>query len=351
MRAGVFRAIRQIEVEDVPEPSPGPKDIVLRVDACGICGSDLHSFTHGSFIKPGQIMGHEFAGEVAEVGKEVEGIRVRDRVTALPLVACGQCPRCQEGNTHLCETGLAASIAYGLPGAFADYVRVPNAKLGESVFRLPDDLSPEEGALVEPLSVALHAVKIAGVRQGDTVVVIGLGTIGQGVVQVAKALGAAKVIGTDVSKLRLDTAAELGADSSIDANARDPLTAVREITGPGAYDVGARADVVFECSGVSKMLPQAIQMVRHGGKLAATALYDEPVPIDATMIVQKEMRFFGTFAYSSRDFAEAIDMICSGRVRTAPLITHRFSLDRVQEAFEAQLLRDQAVKVLVEPAR
>lgn len=348
MRAGVFRGNKHIVVEDVPDPQPSPDGVVLRVSACGICGSDLHSYTHGSWIQPGQIMGHEFSGEVVEVGGEVEGIAEGDRVTALPLVACGRCPRCLEGSSHLCETGLAASIAYGLPGAFAEYLHVPKAVLGGSVFRLPDEVSSTEAALVEPLSVAVHAVKSTSPKPSDVAVVLGLGSIGQNVAQALKALGAAKVIGIDVAPRRLETAAQLGTDVVVHGRDTDPLEAVREIVGPGAYGVGARADIVIETSGVPALLNQAVQMVRPGGTVRVVALYDEPVSLDVNAIVQKELDFRGSFGYRG-EFPEAIELIRSGRVRVAPLVTHTFPLERIGEAFEAQMSKDESVKVVVQP--
>ncbi len=172
------------------------------------------------------------------MGSDVEGLAEGDHVTALPLVSCGRCARCLEGNTHLCETGLAASLAYGLPGAFAEYVHVPKAVLGGSVFRLPDEVSSTEGALVEPLSVAVHAVKSARPRPADVAVVIGLGSIGQHTAQALKALGAAKVIGIDVSPKRLETAAQLGTGIVVNGRDVDPLEAVQDVVGPGRTGSG-----------------------------------------------------------------------------------------------------------------
>ena len=348
MRAAVFRAPHRLEVIDLPEPVPGRAGVVVRVAACGICGSDLHTFHEGAFVAPGQVMGHEFAGEVVAVGPETVGIAVGDRLTAQPILSCGRCPRCVEGNGHLCETALAASIAYGLPGAFADFVAIPDAVPGKSVHLLPPDLSLEHAALVEPLAVALHAVSLGAPGAADTAVVLGLGCIGQFVVQALKARGAARVIGVDVSTLRLELAAAGGADVVVDARVEDPLAAIQRLLGVGAYGLGSRADLVFECSGVPALLGEAVQMVRQGGKVLVTALYGAPVPLDATAIVQKELDVHGTFAYRG-EFADAIELLRSGRVLAGPLISHRFPLEQVQAAFEAQLDRDHSLKVVVHP--
>lgn len=348
MRAGVFRGVRDIRVEDVADPQVSDGDLLVRVEACGICGSDLHTYTHGSFVEPGQIMGHEFAGEVVEVGENVTDVREGDRVTAVPLHACGRCPRCVEGKPHLCEVGLAQSIAYGLPGAFAEYVKIPDAVVNRNVFVLPDEIPSRDGAVIEPLAVGLHTAKLARPRPDEVAVVIGLGSIGQNVVQGLHAAGVAHIVGVDVTDTRLQTAAEVGADTLLNAAETDVLAEVVKLTGQGAYGVGARADIVVECSGVPKMLGQAVEMVRHGGKLLVTALYDDPVPVDGTMIVQKELSLQGCFAYHG-EFPTAIELLRSNRAQVEPLISHEIPLDEIDEAFQVQMNAAQSVKVLVKP--
>lgn len=348
MRAGVFRGIRDIDVQSVPDPQAGPNDIVVQVAACGICGSDLHTYTHGSFVEPGQIMGHEFAGEVVQVGAAIEGVRQGDRVTAVPLHACGRCPRCLEGKPNLCEVGLAQSIAYGLPGGFAEYVKVPNAVVGGNVFRLPEEVSSRDGALVEPMAVGLHTARLAAPRPDDVAVVIGLGSIGQNVVQGLRVAGVAHIIGVDVSDVRLETASTLGAHTVLNGQEADVLDEIIRLTGAGAYGVGARADIVVECSGVPRMLGQAVEMVRHAGKVLVTALYDDPVPIDGTMIVQKELSLQGCFAYHG-EFPTAIELLRSKRAQADPLVSHEISLEQIDDAFQVQMDANRSVKVLVTP--
>ena len=170
MRVGVFRGVRRIEVEEAPEPVAGERDVVIDVKACGICGSDLHTYLAGALVDEGQVLGHEFAGEVVEVGSEVTGIARGDRVTAVPIQPCGSCRRCLEGNGHLCEHTHERGIAFGLPGAFADRLRIPDARLGVNVHALPEGLSYEAGALVEPLAIAVHAVNRSGARPGRALV-------------------------------------------------------------------------------------------------------------------------------------------------------------------------------------
>lgn len=349
MQAALFEGPRGLSVCEVPDPVAGPRDVVVKVSRCGICGSDLHSYLEGAFVQPGQIMGHEFVGQLVEVGAEVTGVAVGDRVTAVPLSVCGRCPRCLEGSTHLCEQGLSASIAYGLPGAFAEYVRVPDAVVGANLHHIPDGVDDTAAALVEPLAVALHAARSARPGPADTCVVLGLGSIGLNVVQMLKALGAGRIVGVDVSPVRLRLGRELGADVVVDGGKQDVLAAVTELTGPGAYGVGARADVVVEASGVADLLAAAVSMTRAGGRLRMAALYADPVPIDANQVVQKELDVRGTFAYRG-EFPQVISLLQQGRVLAAPLVTHAFPLRQIDEAFRTQLDKDVSVKVQVTPA-
>lgn len=346
MKAAVFTGPEQLKVTEIPDPRCGPRDVVVEVSLCGICGSDLHSYLEGAFVEPGQVMGHEFSGTVVEAGAEAQEIAVGDRVTAVPILACGRCPRCLDGAPHLCETGLAASIAYGLPGAFAEYVRVPEVVVGGNLHRIPDGVSDVAAAMVEPLSVALHAVRSAQPGPADVVVVLGLGSIGLNVVQLARALGAGRIVGVDISSARLELAGRLGADVLIDGRERNALEAVVELTGPGAYGVGARADVVVEASGVPALLADAISMTRAGGRLRIAALYAEEVAVDANQIVQKELDMSGTFAYRG-EFPQVLSLLEDGRVQADVLVTGTFPLSEIDEAFKSQLDKSRSIKVQV----
>lgn len=348
MKAAVFEGPESLSIQQIPDPVAGPADIVVDVTDCGICGSDLHSYLEGAFVAPGQVMGHEFSGVVVEAGSDVVGVKVGDRITANPLTMCGRCPRCLEGSTHLCEVGLSASVAYGLPGAFAEFVRVPNVVVGGNVFVIPDNVDDSSAAMAEPLAVALHAAKLSAPSPTDTCVVIGLGSIGLNTVQMLKAAGAGRVIGIDISPARLALAAQLGADITINGREQDALAAVTEITGAGAYGVGARADIVVEASGVPALLGQAISMTRAGGKLRIAALYEGEPPIPANQIVQKELNVAGTFAYKG-EFPQVLQMLADGRIKAAPLVTHTFPLDQIEQAFRTQLDKDISIKVQVTP--
>lgn len=346
MRAAVYRGPRDLQVEEVPAPECGPADVLIKVRACGICGSDVHSYRAGMYVSPGQVLGHEFAGEVAEAGPEVRGLRPGARVTGFSSGVCGECYWCSRGQYSLCPQLFTNSTGYGKPGAFAEYVLVENAVLGANIHRIPDSLPDEVAATAEPVSVAVGAVAAAEVREGDSVVVLGGGMIGNACLQAAKAAGAGKALMVEVSPARLAAARACGADGVFDASAGDALEWVKSETGVGPYhfNEGAMADVVIEAAGAAATIVQSFEMVRSGGTIVFVGLPEGPAPIDTTKIVHKAPRIVGSLG---GDFARSLDLLASGQVVTAPLITHTFGLAEAGEAFETQLRADETVKVMV----
>lgn len=331
MKAAVFRGPRTLPIEEVADPVAGAEDVVLAVKACGVCGSDLHTYTTGLFAERGQIMGHEFAGEVLEVGSSVTGIAPGDRLTGLPIQPCGACRRCRESLGHLCEVWNTRSVAFGLPGAYAERVRIPRARLGENVHRLPDGVGLEAGATVEPLGVAVHAVRQVSVEAGQTAVVLGLGPIGVQIAQVLRARGV-DVIGVDRSPLRRDVAESLGA------------SVLDDVTRAAAEP---EVDVVFEVTGVPALLSAAAELVRPRGELVIVALYEQLAELDATLVVHKELGLRGSAMVRPEDFADALDLLATGAVRAEPLITQRYPLEELEQAFADQLDVTRSVKVLM----
>ena len=347
MRAAVYHGPREIAVETVPVPDVGPADLLIRVRECGICGSDVHSYKAGMYIRPGQIMGHEFMGVAEAVGENVEGIEVGGRVTGFSLGVCGECYWCSRGQYVLCPKLFENSTGYGRPGAFAEYVLIENAAVGATVHRVPDELDDESAATVEPVSVGVGAVDAAEIGPGDTVVVLGAGMIGNACMQASKAAGAEEVAIVDISPVRLEAARKTGADVVFDARDGDALEWVKDMWGVGRYHFheGGMADAVIEAAGVPQTIQQTFEMVRSGGAIVFVGLPEEPALLDVTKIVHKQPRILGSLG---GDLGRGLELLASGRIRTRDLISHKFTLEAAPEAFEAQLRAEEAIKVMVQ---
>jgi 2-desacetyl-2-hydroxyethyl bacteriochlorophyllide A dehydrogenase len=322
--------------------------VVIEVGSCGICGSDLHSYNHGIAAEPGQVLGHEFAGSVAE--SCADGIEVGDRVTVRPLLPCGRCRHCNEDMLHLCDAGREMNIGYGLRGAFAERVLVPRAVLNETVFRLPASIDNEAGALVEPLSVGLHAVRLAGSIDRTVTVVLGAGMIGLAATRFAKLRGPQTLIVADPSRLRREAARALGADLVINPDTEKISDVVREVTGPGHFGLGAAADVVIDCAGVAGAFTEGLKSVRHGGTISLAAMFGSKTEFNLTRLVEKELRVQGSFAYND-EFPLVLAALESGEVDPSLFISHSFELEEFDRAFHTQLDRDVSLKVMVSPSR
>lgn len=336
MKAAVFHGARDIRVEDVPDPELEPDGIIIKVEACGICGSDLHPYKIGG--REGMIFGHEFSGEVAEVGASVAEIKAGDRVTGVGYRPCRQCYFCQQGLFYRCTS--MALAGYALPGAMAEYIAIPFAQLGRTIFRVPDSLSHEEAATVEPLSVAFYSVRRAQPQAEETAVVLGAGVIGLYAIQVLKAMGVSKVIVSGRRAARLKAAKESGADLVIDAATEDPVPKVKEATS------GTGVDIAVECAGVPATFEQAIQMVHGRGRVLLVGIYEQPINWNPSSLVNKNVSLIGCLGGS---FPRAIELLESGKANAKPLLSHQFPLDKVKEAFETQIEAQDAVKVLVKP--
>ena len=345
MKAAVFQGSgRPLEIRTVPDPEPGPSELVLAVRACGICGSDLHlseiADTAGGMapMPAGTVMGHEFAGEVAAVGRAVaERVRVGDRVTALPFIACGSCAACLDGRGHRC----AAVVSTGLgrnPGGYAEYVRVG---VHEAV-ALPPEVSDRAGAMVEPLSVGLHAVERAGLRPGEAVMVIGAGPIGLAVSLWARFMGASHVITSDLSPERADRALAMGATAVVHAGSEDAVAAVKRLC-------GRRAEVVFDCVGVPGSQQLAMDAAPTNGRVVVAGVCMQPDRILPVKAITKELDVRYVFGYGKRDFALTIDMLAAGRIDAMPMLSETVGLDAFPAAFEALRTDKRKAKVLLEP--
>ncbi|WP_223593831.1 zinc-dependent alcohol dehydrogenase [Neobacillus bataviensis] len=348
MKAAVYYSPRELQVETVDIPEIGPNDILMKVIACGICGSDVHSYGSGFYIDKGQIMGHEFVGEVVKVGEQVQGIEVGERGTGFSAGMCGECFWCKTEQYFLCPNLFKASTGYGLHGAFAEYVKISNAVPGATYHRVPDQIDDYTAATIEPVSVAVHTVDQCQPQANDQVLVMGAGLIGNAVLQVMKASPVSKVVVSEVSLKRLQAAKEMGADAVIDATAEDVLQRAKELIGVGPYHFaeGAMADIVVDAAGAPSAVEQSFEIVRSGGVIAFVGLPEKRASIDVTKIVHKAPRIVGCLG---GDMGKAIELLKAEKVKTRPLITHVYPLSRAREAFEMQMNARDAIKVLVTP--
>lgn len=336
MKAAVLRGANDIRMETVPDPVAEPHGIVIRVKACGVCGSDLHEYKSGE--NSGTIFGHEFSGDVAQVGEHVTGINVGDRVTAVGFRACGKCLWCSQGKPHRCSD--MALVGYQLPGAMAEYVSIPVAAVGQTVFPLPDELTYEDAAQVEPLSISLYSVRRAKPKATDTAVVLGAGVIGLNAIQVLKSMGVKTVLVSARRPSRLAAAKTCGADLIVDAAKDDPVPAIMEATG------GMGAEIVVECAGSPATFEQAVEMASGRGKIALVAIYEQPITWDPMPVISKNLTLIGCLG---GNFPGSIDLIRTGKATTRPFVTHRFPLERADEAFKTAISDPGAIKVMIIP--
>jgi threonine dehydrogenase-like Zn-dependent dehydrogenase len=336
MKAAVLRGARDIRTETVPDPVLDPDGIIIKVKTCGICGSDLHVYKRAG--REGTIFGHEFSGDIAEVGGHVKEIRAGERVTAVGFRGCGKCRWCLQGKTHRCSD--MALLGYQLPGAMAEYVHIPNAVLGRNVFRLPDELTYEDAASVEPLSISYFSVRRAQPMEKDTVLVLGLGVIGLNAVQVLRSMGVSRIIASGHRQSRLAAARRCGAEPVVDATKEDVLEVVKEATS------GLGTDIIVECAGQQETFNQAVAAAVGGGKIMLVGVYEEPFSWDPMPVISKNLNLIGCLG---GNFPSAIELIKNAKVNVGRFITHTFPLESAGEAFRVQLEDQSAIKVMIRP--
>jgi L-iditol 2-dehydrogenase len=342
MKSMVLTAYKRLELKDMPMPELGPGDVRVRVHACGICGSDVHGFDGSSGRRiPPLIMGHEAAGTVDSVGEEVETLRPGDRVTFDSMISCGACRFCRAGQVNLCDNRRVVGVSPGewrQHGAFAEYVAVPQ----NIVFRLPDGLSFEHAAMIEPVSVAVHAANRTPIRLGDRAVVVGCGMIGLLTIQAAKAAGCGTVFAVDVDETRLARASRLGADVTIPARDDVPAQVIAATEGRGA-------DVAFEAVGAAEPIQAAIASLRKGGTLTLIGNVTPRVDVDLQAIVTRELRLGGSCA-SSGEYPVCLDLLARGRIRVDELITAVAPLEDGPAWFERLYSREPGLmKIILKP--
>jgi L-iditol 2-dehydrogenase len=314
MKALLLSQYNQLDIADLPAPVPGEDEILVRVAACGICGSDVHGYdgTSGRRIPP-IVMGHEAAGVVASVGAAVSKFKPGDRVTFDSTVYCGQCEFCLQGEINLCNNRQVVGVScgdYRRAGAFAEYVVVPQ----RICYHLPEGLEFQEAAMLEAVSVALHAVRISEMKGGETALVIGAGMIGLLTLQAAKAAGASKVLIADIDRTRLQTAESIGADETLLLSGGELVKEILRRTG------GKGVDLVLEAVGREETIAASISSVRKGGTVTLIGNISPEVKIPLQIVVSRQIRLQGSCA-SSGEYPQAMELLASGKIKVKPLIT------------------------------
>ena len=337
MKAAVFHGIKDIRVEEVPIPPVQSNGVLVKVKATGICGSDLHPYRIGGV--PGTVHGHEFSGDVVEVGANVSNVSEGDRVVGIPFSVCNQCHWCKQELYARCSD-LHLPGWPDISGAQAEYTAVPALPGDLSIVKLPDNLSYEEGAAIEPLSVAVYGVTRAKVQPDDRVVVIGAGMIGLCIVQALRAIGVSQIIVSGRRSKRLELAKTCGADIVVDA-AKDDIVSVVKDTWPDTL-----ADVVFETAGVETTFQQSLAIVHPGGKVVLEGIFEQAFKWNPTTAVLKDVDLIACFG---EDFAGSVDLLSKGKADMKPLISHEFPLDQAKQGYDAALEAEDAIKVLLKP--
>ena len=309
MQVLYYPAWDRLELRDVPEPTPKAGEVVVRVRAAAICGSELHGFKiHAPRRSPPLILGHEFAGEVSALGPGVAGVRVGDRVAVNSTISCGACPACVAGDPHICST--AEVFGTRRPGAFAELVAVPASTL----FPVPANLSLVHAALMEPLGNAIHAVSMLRRRFPESVAVIGAGTIGLFALQAAAAAGAGRIAVVDVSPARLAVAARLGAARILDARTEDVAAGLAEFGG------GQGLDAAIDAVGSGATRDLAVRSVRKGGECVWLGLHEDATTLGGLEIVLGERSISGSFSVRPAELRRALSLLAAGRIRLEPWV-------------------------------
>jgi (R,R)-butanediol dehydrogenase/meso-butanediol dehydrogenase/diacetyl reductase len=328
-----MQGIRQpLSFTSVPDPEPAAGELVVKVARCGICGSDLHIVSDPAFGKgAGYILGHEFAGEVVALGRGTQGVAIGDRVSVIPLQSCGHCPACVAGEVAWCgEFGLQG-------GGYAEYaVTRPN-----QCMKLPQTLSLADGAIVEPLAVALHGIHMSGLKRGDKVLILGAGPIGLAVAFWARRAGAERVVIQDITNYQRERALTMGAHEFV-VQPDDPLgSAERAISG--------KADIVYECVGIPGLIEQSVKQVRNRGTILLLGLCSRPDTFNSFAMLSKEVRLVTSAFFTRSEYLEALRALEDGAVEPRAMVSATISLEETPEAFEALYRRTEQCKLLIAP--
>ncbi len=343
MKAAVMNTPGNIEIRELPVPELGPDEVLVKIMAVGVCGSDLHYYEHGRIgryvVEKPIILGHECAGIIVRTGEDVTRVQAGDRVAIEPGVTCGRCRYCKEGRYNLCpEVQFLATPP--VDGAFVQYLAIRE----DFVFPIPDELSYEEASLVEPFSVGIHAASRCKLSPGSTVAIMGMGPVGLMAVAAAKSYGASRIIVSDLEQIRLDAAIRMGATDVIHAGKEDTDARIREIT------EGIGVDAAWETAGSPRALQSALLSLRRGGKLVIVGLpAQDEIPLNVPFMADNEIDIYGVFRYANT-YPDGIRFLAKGDIPASTLITDRYPLEQTQEALERAIHnKSGSLKVVVYP--
>lgn len=346
MKAAIFEGPRLLRVAEVPEPPLAEDHLLIEVKACGVCGTDLRIYKHGHHrVSTPRVLGHELVGVIAKSSPSLEGFKVGDRVGIPPIMPCGECPMCRRGVTNLCHR--LEILGFHRDGGFARYVAIPaSAAQRAGITHIPDEIGDVEATLAEPIGCVLNALELADVKAGDTVLVVGAGALGIVNAEVAKMLGASRVIVAEESAERLNVARTFSSiDELIDLSTEDLPGGTARVTG------GEGADVIVVVRSSPRIQADALEALAPRGRVVlfgALPRGASHVTLDTNIIHYKEAAVVGATGCVPRQYRRALDLLARGTVKTDRLITHRFPLDQIQEAFDRKL-SGEGLKMVIEP--
>lgn len=338
MRQAVMTEPGKIELREVSKPTTGPGEVLLSIKCIGLCGSDIH-VNHGlhPFTSYPVVQGHEFAAVVEDVGEGVTGFSRGMKVTARPQVVCGKCVPCRRGDYHICD--VLKVEGFQAPGVAQDYFVTSPQK----IVPLPDSITLEQGALVEPTAVAVHSTSRARDLKGKNVVVFGAGPIGNLIGQVSRSRGAAKVLIRDLSDHRLDIARQCGLDLTSNASTESMREARKRIFGNEGYSIA------LEAVGVEATMADAVDTIEKGGIIMVVGVFGEKPRIDMAVVGDRELNLMGTLMYKHEDFEKAVELIARGEVITGPIVTKHFPLEQYEDAYSfIDKQGDKTLKVMID---
>lgn len=338
MKQAIMTQPGRIQFQEVAKPLITDDEVLMQTRRIGVCGSDIHVY-HGMHPYTGYpiVQGHEVGGVVAAVGKNVTGLSVGDRITFMPQVVCGECYPCQHGMYHICES--LKVMGFQTNGAAQEYFVLP----AWNVIKLPDSLSLDEAAMIEPIAVAVHALARGGGAQDKRVLILGAGAIGNLTAQVATASGAKAVMITDISAYKLEKARECGIEFAVNTAEEDLGQAIAQHFGP------EKADLILECVGVEATITQAVEVARKGSTIVVVGVFGQKPQVDLGLVQDRELSLVGTLMYQKSDYERAIDLVASGQMRLDAMITQRFVFEDYLKAYDAIEQSDgNYLKVMIE---